>query len=63
MNRFSSRKFHIAIVGLAVCCTLPILYKSLGITDDITLKAMTYIFGLVIGYGGLNLLGKKLGEP
>ncbi len=57
---FTSRKFWISILATALSCGLPLLYKHLEISDTITISVLGIVSALALGYGGLNLMDKKI---
>ncbi len=56
----TSRKFWISMLATIVSCGIPVIYKHLEISDTITISVLGIVSALALGYGGLNLIDKKL---
>lgn len=62
-TRYQSRKFVITVIQWSALVVLPVIYKSIGVPDDILRDVLMYTTGLVSVYLGFNVLQKKvLGE-
>ncbi len=58
--RFTSRKLIISFITSIMASTIPIAYKYIGISDAVTMSVLGIISAIALGYGGLNLIEKKL---
>ncbi len=59
MSKYKSRKFVVAWVQLTVVVLLPVVYKLLGIADDVTMICLTASAGLSGIYIGSNAFGRR----
>lgn len=62
INKWGSRKLLVTIVGLIIAPSLPILYKTLGINDQVTITVEGIIATAMGLYGVTNVLAKKYGD-
>ncbi len=60
--RFTSRKLIISVLATIIACILPIIYKHMNIGDSVTMAVLGIVSALAIGYGGLNILDKKINQ-
>ena len=54
-----SRKFLLAHLSIIISIALPIVYRKLGIGDEVCMMVLGIVGGSSIGYGVSNAMAKK----
>jgi hypothetical protein len=60
LNRYFSRKFVLTIVVMLLSVGAPLLYKTNGVSDSITLSVIALLGGIGVAYGFINVKDAKL---
>lgn len=59
MDKIKSRKFFIAMVVSGFTSVAPVLYKQFGVSDVVTLAALSILGSVAVGYGVINVQDAK----
>lgn len=63
-NKWASRKLLVTLLCLILGPSLPILYKAIGISNEVTMTVEGIIAAVMSVYGISNVVAKKYGgEP
>lgn len=59
MSKIWSRKFILTILISGFTSLAPIIYKHFGVSDTVSLAALSILGGVAVGYGLINVKDAK----
>lgn len=59
MIRFLSRKFILSVLILITAAIVPVVYKTMAVSDSVTMLVLGVIAGVGAAYGVINMQDAK----